>query len=112
MVVGGAYKKTKKLSSSGFVSDYHADTNATYISEFPFSSFCVTTNSGEYGAMRVLNDDEYLIYKTRIVRNERGEIISEHFGKIYGPTRTVGFLRFEELFFNPTPNDPNIEEKR
>ena len=109
---GGAYKQKKKSSSSGFVSDYLANTNAAYISDFSFSSFCATTNSGEHGAVRVLNDDEYLTYRTRIDRNEDGEIISAHYGKIYGPIRTVGFLRFEELFFNPTPNDPNIEEKR
>ena len=65
-----------------------------------------------------LASTEYLTFRSRIIRDDEGNIISSHYGKIimdgtidYGidfknPEGTrVGFT----YYFNPTPNDRNIE---
>ena len=58
---------------------------------------------------------EYLTFRSRIVRDNEGEIISSHYGKI----TAVEYGRFNArssdarvsftYYFNPTPNDRNIE---
>ena len=65
-----------------------------------------------------LSKEEYLTFRSRIVRDDEGKIISSHYGKIiidgtidYGidfdnPERTrVGFI----YYFNPNENDRNLE---
>ena len=106
---GGAYKLKKKKGTS-FVSVYEADSNATYRTEFPFSSYCSYKDSGDYGAVRVAEDDEYLVFRTRVVKDEKGNIVSANYGKIYGAIRTVGFFGASAIYFNSNPNDLNMEE--
>ena len=108
---GGAYK-LKKQKGTSFLSAYEADSNATYMAEFPYSSYCNYKDSGDYGSVRVAGDDEYLVFRTRVVKDEKGNIVSANYGKIYGAIRTVGFFGATAIYFNPTPNDPNLEEKR
>ena len=107
---GGAYK-LKKQKGTSFVSVYEADSNATYRTEFPFSSYCNYKDSADYGAVRVAEDDEYLVFRTRVVKDEKGNIVSANYGKIYGAIRTVGFFGASAIYFNPTPNDTNLEPK-
>ena len=107
---GGAYK-LKKQKGTSFVSVYEADSNATYRTEFPFSSYCSYKDCGDYGAVRVAEDDEYLVFRTRVVKDEKGNIVSANYGKIYGAIRTVGFFGAKAIYFNPTPNDTNLEAK-
>jgi hypothetical protein len=42
-------------------------------------------------------------FRVRTVIDDRGNIVSAHYGKIYGD-----FMRFK-YYFNPTPNDRNVE---
>lgn len=104
---GGAYKR-KKINSSSYVTEYRADTNAVYVSEYPFQN----SMGGSRKIIGIAADDEYLVFRTRIVRDEKGEIVSQNYGKIYGLVRAMGEFSFKGLFFNPTPNDTNIEELR
>jgi hypothetical protein len=108
---GGAYK-LKKQKGTSFVSVYEADSNATYRTEFPFSSYCSYKDSGDYGSVRVAEGDEYLVFRTRVVKDEKGNIVSANYGKIYGAIRTVGFFGANAIYFNPTPNDTNLEARR
>ena len=107
---GGAYK-LKKHKSTSLVSVYEADSNATYRTEFPFSSYCSYKDSVNHGSVRVAGDDEYLVFRTRIVKDDNGNIVSANYGKIYGAIRTVGFFGAKAIYFNPTPNDTNLEAK-
>jgi hypothetical protein len=66
--------------------------------------------SEEFGA------DKYLIFRTRTVTDDEGNIISANYGKIYGPIQ-YGLIDHEyrlrfDYYFNPTPNDRNIEFDR
>lgn len=108
---GGAYK-LKKQKGTSFVSVYEADSNATYRTEFSFSSYCSYKDSGNYGAVVVAEDDEYLVFRTRVVKDANGNIVSANYGKVYGAIRTVGFFGATAIYFNPTPNDTNLEAKQ
>ena len=56
--------------------------------------------------------DSYVVFRTRTKVDDRGRLVSAHYGKLYGPWgygETI--IRFESVLFNSTPNDPNLEEE-
>ena len=63
-----------------------------------------------------MSDEEYLTVRTRIVKDDEGNIISANYGKIMSK---LGYYRDEKnpdgavvkflYYFNPTPNDRNLE---
>ena len=60
-----------------------------------------------------LDKDEYVVFRTRVVTNEKGELVGAHYGKIYGPIRYGRMGESHRLmfnyYFNPVENDRNIE---
>ena len=58
---------------------------------------------------------KYIVFRTRCVIDDAGRLVSAHYGKIYGEMRG-GLLRLTFLgndngiYFNPTPNDTNLED--
>jgi hypothetical protein len=61
-----------------------------------------------------LGDSEYLVFRVRTVLDDKGNIVSARYGKIYGPIEygesdtNHGGIRFT-YYLNPTPNDRNLE---
>lgn len=110
-VKGGAYKR-KKLKNMIFCTDYEADIKGEFLSEFPYEFKANSMDLNESVRRYPLEDDEYWVFRVREKRDELGRLISAHYGKIYAPVRMFGQFYLEKLFFNPTPNDTNIEEKR
>lgn len=58
---------------------------------------------------------EYLVFRVRTVLDDKGNIVSARYGKIYGPieygesdTNQGGMVRFT-YYLNPTDNDRNLE---
>ncbi len=49
------------------------------------------------------NPDRNYYFRVRTVVDDRGNIVSAHYGKIYGD-----FMQFS-YYFNPTPNSRNVE---
>lgn len=107
----------QKHSGSDFKSEYLAPefgyaVNLTASSDYDYWK-------GELGFARPMlydNGSEYLIFKSRIQRDDEGNIVSANYGKMYGDVKYfgggdgvdgawVGFL----YYFNPTPNDRNLE---
>ena len=109
----GGFRIMKSHASSAFKSEHLAP-------EQGYASNLVATSvhdvkSGTTGSV-LYGGDEYLVFKSRIVRDEDGNVISANYGKVYGPivygrgddkmeTASLGFL----YYFNPTPNDRNLE---
>lgn len=108
---GGAYVKVKRPSGS-FQSDYEANTNGVFVSEFPFEYNFDKTGGSRHIRGNILGDSEYLVFRIREQRDREGKVISANYGKLYGRLKTFGCLYYGKGFFNPTPNDPNIEEAR
>ena len=88
---------------------YHADTNATYQTKFLYS-LSVDSNGGRKASE--LSEDSYLVFRTRTEVDKEGNLLSAHYGKIYGRWGFYGGMRAEAFFFNPTPNDSNLEDAK
>jgi hypothetical protein len=62
-----------------------------------------------------ITDDEYLVFRSRTLTDNNEQITSAHYGKMYyvsfGRTRKAldGGVVKMQYYFNPTPNDQNIE---
>ena len=65
-------------------------------------------------------DDKYLVFRTRCIVDENGRLVSAHYGKVNGElngglfklcfyTHNSSFVE-AGIYFNPTPNDPNLED--
>ena len=104
----GAYVM-KKNKSKAFWSVHEADTNAVYAQRFPFYYFPAEDGSKRECRHDTINEDEYLVMRTRVETDASGNVKSANYSKIYGPFLVGRGLRFRESCFNPTPNDPNIE---
>jgi hypothetical protein len=57
----------------------------------------------EYEKTKMSNPDRIYYFRVRTKVDDRGNIVSAHYGKIYGD-----FMQFR-YYLNPTPNDRNIE---
>ena len=59
-----------------------------------------------------LQDDEYLVFRTRTRVDKDGNLISAHYGAICGEWNFAGpsGFRIDKFIFNPRPNDANLED--
>lgn len=105
----GAYEM-KKNKLSELESVYRADTNATYRTFFSYKFDRWPGKGSMYE--KYLSSDEYLIFRTRTKIDDEGRLVSAHYGKIYGEWNFVGTggMSMEEVMFNSTPNDTNLED--
>ena len=106
---GGAYKR-KKIDSYCFQSEYAVDTNEVFNASFQHSLSFDTKGYGNRIASLALEKDEYLVFRTRVVRDKDGKIVSANYGKIYGEIAAFRNFGYRRCFFNPVPNDVGLEE--
>ena len=108
----GAYKRNTTGDIS-FPTTYEADTNAIFLSRIPFE--CSSVSGKVVRAQNLLEEDEYMVLRTRVMTNEFGVVTNCNYSKILGPMTLTGTrkalnkVKFKSLIFNPTPNDPNLE---
>ena len=96
-----------KCTGTQFRSDYEARTNAVYIKRLDFDSWGKKFK-GRY-ATCLLDDDEYIVLRTRTKCDDRGNIVSAHYAKIYGSINLKSGIYSKGMYFNPNVNDPNLE---
>lgn len=96
-----------KCTGTRFRSEYKAITNAVYMKRLDFASWG-KKYKGRY-ATQLLDDDEYIVIRTRTKCDDRGNIVSAHYAKIYGPINLKSGIYSKGMYFNPNENDPNIE---
>ena len=114
----GAYM-LKKDEFSEMKSVYEADTNAFYQTSFKFvhekhpkikqTTFFKYVSGAEITDTR-LDANSYLVFRTRTKVDGKGNLVSAHYGKIYGPWEFFGGMRAANVQFNPSPNDTNLED--
>ena len=102
----GAYPM-KKDADSDLKSVHCANANGVFDAELTFSS---ESKPGVPVRLNYLDSNSYLIFRTRTQVDSKGNLLSAHYGKIYGSWRSND----EEMFinggcFNPVENDTNIE---
>ena len=113
----GAYKLSKDACSE-MHSVYNDDVNATYQSSFLFvherhpvvRQKPVVYVEGMAENDTRLDDKSYLVFRTRTKVDEKGNLVSAHYGKIDGLWEFFGSMRAASIQFNPTPNDTNLED--
>ncbi len=101
----GFYKKNKDMFSK-FASSYKADITANYQKNCVFIYDTLTNNNI---TDTYLKENEYLVLRTRSVVDEKGNLISANYTKIYGPINMMQDGLFWITYFNPIPNDINLE---
>ena len=97
-----AFYELKKDLYSEMKNPYSVDTNQIFIA----------TNSYSSGGTKsyTLGESSCLVFRTRTKLDEDGRLVSAHYGMIYGRW-AIGFgMKAAAIFFNPRPNDTNIED--
>lgn len=91
---------------------HEVDTNKTFQTKFSFSRVRGGEKGG--GAVVTLNDDQYMVVRTRSRVDGQGRFVGAHYGLIkgvlmfgYWPDR-VGAITLQP-YFNPSFNDTNLE---
>ena len=108
----GAYRRQLNKISK-LQTDPIADTNAVFESEL---KFYVNKTIDKKWLSNKLSKDEFLVLRTRSRIDENGGLIGAYYSLIIGDwsfgwsRKSFGCMGFRS-FFNPTFNDPNLEEK-
>ena len=85
---------------------YHADTNMAFRTEITYSIGRLPQDDN------LLDDGHYMVFRTRTTVDDKGRLVSAHYGKIYGRWGIWGGTRARMMFFNMTPNDTNLEDMK
>lgn len=118
-IYAGAYKLSKDLHSE-MHTVYNADTNAIYQSSFLFvherhpvvKQKPIVYVQGMKENDTRLDAKSYLVFRTRTEVDEKGNLVSAHYGKIDGLWEFFGSMRATSIQFNTTPNDTNLEDAK
>ena len=87
---------------------YSADANAIFKTTFDATRAAIF-DGAVIEEDQLLNNNECLVVRTRVRKDEQGRIVSCNYAKIYGCFEAAGEFRFSQSSFNPTENDPNLE---
>ena len=107
----------QKDSASSMETCYEASTNdAMYIdNKFFFKSKTAKGMPKGEKEFVHLESGKYMVFRTRCTVDESGKLISANYGKICGALYG-GMMKLlfhgdgSGIYFNPTPNDPNLED--
>ena len=104
----GAYIARKDVFSQ-FQSDYAASTNTVYENHLVFE----VERMGKKRKWEELDNDSYLVFRTRTEVDENGRLKVAHYGRIDGLWKfhELDTMRIKGIFFNAIKNDLNLEDK-
>ena len=91
-----------KDSYSEMKNPYSVDTNQTFLSTNTYGTVGTKEN--------ILGSGSCLVFRTRTKVGEDGQLVSANYGMIYGRWTTEFGMKAEAIFFNPRPNDTNLED--
>lgn len=103
----GAYVR-EKLPCKLFPVDYCVDTNAIFRQRIPF----VCGNVGNAGVRkdeRAVGANEYMVIRSRVVLDDKGNVVKANYSQIHGPFGIGWFVAYPDAYFNPRVNDINLE---
>ena len=105
----GAYIRQKAKTTSDFKTDYEADTNGIYQTCLPLRHYPAPGNPA-YTFSSIVKEDEYIVMRTRVEKNVKGEILKAYYSTMLGPVYIGKNFDWLIYYVNPTPNDPNLEK--
>ena len=105
----GAIRQQKDLFSV-YSCAYAATTNDVYESTM---SFEVDRTGAKRRIWNKLENNEYLVFRTRTTVDKRGQLVSAHYGRIDGEWKfhELHGMWIKGVFFNKEANDLNLEDK-
>lgn len=86
---------------------YKADENANFI---PTMSFIQERHPGAKRIDNRIDKDSYLVFRTRTKVDEKGNLISAHYGIIRGEWAFFNSMLSAGYLFNPISNNTNLED--
>ena len=100
----------KKFENKSFTSAYQAETNHAFASEFEFEEAWSKVGRSLLRRKVILNGDEYMVLRTRAVKDGRGNVVKVNYSEILGPFAiTFDGVEAHLSIFNPDVNDTNLE---
>ena len=87
-------------------SAYHADTNMVFHTGITYSIGLLPKDDN------ILDENHYMVFRTRTRIDKDGKLVSAHYGKIYGRWGIWRGTRAKMMFFNTTANDTNLEDMK
>lgn len=98
----------EQTGNENFPSTYEADLAAEYLSSIPIR---ICKNNGRLWLMEgpIITKNQYLVIRSRVKVDEKGNVISANYSKIIGPWQIGSFMGSYAAVFNPRPNDTNLE---
>lgn len=104
----GGYKR-KKTSDGSFPTAYTADVDGVYVREFHFHVMEDASTGARISCQQLLDEDEYMVIRTRMSLSQDGETNGWHYAKLLGVINIGDILSFTQSVFNPRLNDTNLE---
>ena len=99
----------KKTGCENFPAVYEANLKNEYLSSFQIA----IANCDEFGVWLyespIVRADEYMVIRSRVKCDEKGNIVSANYSKILGSFGLAYSVGADEVVFNPRPNDTNLE---
>ncbi len=83
---------------------YYANTNAVFAQTHTFRHEFFN----KY--IDAIREGDCMVFRTRTRVDEAGNLVSAHYGKLYGLWEFSTAIRAKDVFFNTTPNDTNLED--
>lgn len=100
----------KKFENKSFTSAYQAETNHVFVCEFEFEETWSKVERSLLCKQFILKNDEYMVLRTRTVKDDEGNVVKANYSEILGPFAiTFNGLEMRLSIFNPDVNDVNLE---
>ena len=99
----------KQTGSKAFPATYHADPYGSYHTNIVLKCIFHKDLRDWIEPLPVIGKDEYLVLRTRVVHDEKGNIVSANYSRILGEFKVNPSISSDEVIFNPRPNDTNLE---
>jgi hypothetical protein len=103
------YYVGRQTGCEEFPATYHADTDAIYHTNIVLKCIRHEDYRVWIEPLPVIGKEEYLVLRTRVLHDQKGNIISSNFSRILGEFKVVPSVTSAEVIFNPRPNDTNLE---
>jgi len=102
----GVYRAQKDDRELGPIC-FGVDTNQVFTNRLDFMRRVRDGNAID--AMPLADDNEYLVFHTRVVDNGEGQMSAGYYSLMEGYARISGGIKFKRIIFNPRLGDTNLE---
>ncbi len=104
----GAYL-VRRTQKNLHIPPYCADSTKEFQTRFPIVVGPPHPGSQYLQELPVIDKNHFMIIRSRVTYDEKGEMTSANYSKLVGPFYCTLGIGCESSYFNPLPNDTNLE---